>query len=511
MIIAYDLGTGGVKASLYTDELETLAKTFVEYPTYYPTPKRHEQQPEDWWNGVVQSTRTLLEKSGGSADTVQCLSVSGHSLVSVPVDAKGNLLQAQVPIWSDSRAEEQATRFFETIEERQWYMKTGNGFPAPCYSLFKLMWLKENEPELFAAINKVMGSKDYINFRLTGAIATDHSYASGSGAYSLKKRRMKPSYLEVAGIPESIFPDIVPSHTIIGHITPDAAEEIGLPVGTPVACGGVDNACMALGAVGPDEGRVYISLGTSSWIPVNSARPILDFEKKPYVFAHIQEDMYTSAFSIFAGGSSLNWVRNTITHDLRNADNPFQLLDELAATSPAGSNGILFNPSLAGGTSQDKSAHIRGAYLGLHLGTTRQDLVRAAMEGITLNLKLSHDFMLEQVDLSNHLLICGGGGKSRFWLQMFADVFGLEIVKTNIDQDAASLGAAAIAARAIGLWTDYGGINALHRVAHRCRPDADNHHVYQKLLPVFRKSAEYLADVGDLINSEFETQDNKGE
>lgn len=511
MIIAYDLGTGGVKASLYTDALETAAKAFVEYPTYYPTTKRHEQRPEDWWKGVKQSTRMLLEQSGASADAVRCVSLSGHSLVAVPVDAKGNLLQQQVPIWSDSRAEEQAARFFETIEEREWYMKTGNGFPAPCYSLFKLMWLKENEPDLFASIHKVMGSKDYINFRLTGRIATDHSYASGSGGYSLMQKRMKPNYLEVAGIPERIFPDIVSSHTIIGSVTADAAGEIGLPAGTPVACGGVDNACMALGAVGPAEGGVYVSLGTSSWIPVNSARPILDFEKRPYVFAHIQEDMYTSAFSIFAGGSSLNWVRNTVTHDLRNADNPFQLLDELAAASPAGANGILFNPSLAGGTSQDKSPNIRGAYLGLHLGTTRQDLIRSAMEGITLNLKLSHDFMLEQVDLSNHLLICGGGSKSRFWLQMFADVFGVKILKTNIDQDAASVGAAAIAARAIGLWEDYSGIEGLHKVAHECTPDANNHTVYQRLLPVFKRASEYLADVGDMMNNEFVVENNKGE
>ena len=501
MLIAYDLGTGGVKASLYDDRMATLAKSFIEYPTYYPLPKRHEQRPGDWWSAVVASTRSLLRQSGATGDAVRCLALSGHSLVAVPVDRHGAPLQHQVPIWSDSRAEEQAEQFFRKIEERQWYMKTGNGFPAPCYSLFKLMWLRENEPEIFARIHKVMGSKDYVNFRLTGVIATDHSYASGSGGYSLLRKRMKPDYLEAAGIPERIFPEILSPHAVLGGITEEAAGEIGLPAGTPVACGGVDNACMALGAVGATEGRVYTSLGSSSWIPVNSARPILDFAKRPYVFAHIQEDMFTSAFSIFAGGSSLNWVRNTVTHDLRDAENPFRLLDELAAGAPAGSNGVIFNPSLAGGTSQDKSPNIRGAYLGLHLGTTRQDLVRAAMEGITMNLKLAHDFMLEQVDLSDSLLVCGGGGKSRFWLQMFADVFGLKIVKTNIDQDAASLGAAAIAARAAGMWRDYGGLDALHRVEHQCLPDPANREVYRRLLPVFKKTAEYLADVGDMMTA----------
>lgn len=499
MLIAYDLGTGGVKASLHDDDMATLAKTFIEYPTYYPAPKRHEQRPDSWWAGVVASTQSLLRRSGAGKETIRCLALSGHSLVAVPVDGNGTPLQRQVPIWSDSRAEEQAARFFRSVDEQEWYMKTGNGFPAACYSLFKLMWLRDNEPELFSRIHKVMGSKDYVNFRLTGVIATDHSYVSGSGGYDLLRKRMEPAYLAAAGLPERIFPDILSPHTIIGGITDAASAEIGLPAGLPVACGGVDNACMALGAVGAAEGRVYTSLGSSSWIPVNSARPILDFDKRPYVFAHIQEDMFTSAFSIFSGGGSLNWVRNTITHDLRDVENPFRLLDELAASAPAGSNGVIFNPSLAGGTSQDKSPNIRGAYLGLYLGTTRQDLARAAMEGIALNLKLSYDFMREQVALSDRLLICGGGSKSRFWLQMFADVFGVEIVKTTVDQDAASLGAAAVAARAVGLWPDYGGIDALHRVERRCLPDAVNHGVYRRLLPVFRKTAEYLADMGDMM------------
>ncbi len=315
-IIAYDLGTGGVKASLYDGEMRTLFKTFAPYPTAYPAPCMHEQRPEDWWNAVVSSTRSLVEGSGTDPSSIKALALSGHSLVTVPIDRDGRLLADSVPIWSDTRAGLEAEDFFTRIREEDWYLATGNGFPAPCYSIFKLMWTKKHQPELFSRIWKVPGSKDYINFRLTGNCCMDHSYASGTGAYDLAAHRMRADFLEAAGIPAGLFPDIVPSHTVVGTIRPDAAREIGLSEQTLVACGGVDNACMALGAVGTGDGRIYTSLGSSSWVPVNSRKPVLDFRKKPYVFAHIEEGLYTSAFSIFAGGSSFSWAKDVLCKDI---------------------------------------------------------------------------------------------------------------------------------------------------------------------------------------------------
>jgi len=502
--IAYDLGTGGVKASLYDERLQTIQKSFIPYDTYYPGPGMHEQKPEDWWNGVIRSTRFLLDQSGISPEDIQCVALSGHSLVALPVDKNLHVLQERVPIWSDTRAESEAKQFFQRVDEEHWYMTTGNGFPAPCYSLFKLMWLKNQDPVLYQKIYKVMGSKDYINFKLTGQVYTDYSYASGSGAYDLIHSRMRNDFIEEAGLSPDIFPEIVPSHQIIGRITREAAEQTGLREGTLVACGGVDNACMALGAVGAAEGAIYISLGSSSWIPVNSRKPIVDAKKRPYVFAHIEKEMFTSAFSIFSAGSSLRWVRDTICHDI--ADDPavYQIMDEMAAKAPIGSNGIFFNPSLAGGTSQDKSVNIRGAYLGLHLGITREDMIRAAMEGIALNLRLALDSLKAYAPVSHQIRFCGGGSKSSFWMQMFADVFDMEIIKTNIDQDAASLGAAAIAARATGIWRDYSLIESLHRVERRSTPNPEAVAKYERLLPVFEHACQVLADLGDYMKAEMQ-------
>ncbi|GHU68408.1 pentose kinase [Clostridia bacterium] len=496
-IIAYDLGTGGVKASLYDSELNTLAKSFIEYNTIYPAPNVHEQRPLDWWDGVIRSTKVLLETSSTSGSEIGALALSGHSLVTVPVDSSGNLLLDRVPIWSDTTAAEEARDFFRRIDPDRWYMETGNGFPAACYSLFKLNHLKNTDPALFSKIYKVLGSKDYINYKLTGEMATDHSYASGCGGYSLERHDLVLDFFGAAELNPAIFPEIVPSHTMIGKICAAAAAETGLPTGIPVACGGVDNACMALGAVGAEEGKVYLSLGSSSWIPVNSSTPILDSVKKPYVFAHIAEGLYTSAFSIFSGGSSLKWVRDVLCGDIAGEPDAFAKMDALAAASAPGTGGVFFNPSLAGGTSQDKSPNIRGGYIGLSLGTTKEDLIRAAMEGIAMNLKMSYDFLMEKTEPTGGLLICGGGSKSKFWLQLFADIFGVDIIKTNIDQDAASIGAAAIAARACGLWNDYSGIGALHKTELICNPDPNLTALYGKLLSEFAYLSEVLSDAGD--------------
>ncbi|MDD3572432.1 MAG: FGGY family carbohydrate kinase [Eubacteriales bacterium] len=499
-LIAYDLGTGGIKATLHDEALRIIESAFVEYRTHCPSPQRHEQRPEDWWAAVCASTKKLLASSGVPATDVAGAALSGQSLVAIPLDAENAPLLEQVPIWSDTRAQEESKAFFGRVSEAEWYLATGNGFPAPCYSLFKIMWLKKHQPEIFRRTRHFVGSKDYINLKLTGVLRTDRSYASGTGAYHLKREEMWQPCLDAAGIDASLFPERVPSHAIIGRVNGKAARETGLMEGTPVACGAVDNACMALGAVGVQEGGVYVSLGSSSWIPVNSREPVLDPVHKSYVFAHAQEGLYTSAFSIFAGGSSFKWVKETLLSEIADRPDAYDRMGDMASQSPLGAAGVLFNPSLAGGTSQDESMHIRGAFLNLSLGSRREDLIRAAMEGIALNLRSSLLYLKAHTPLSDPILFCGGGAKSPFWMQMFADVFGMNVITTNIEQDAASLGAAAIAARAVGLLEDYQGIPALHETRRAFSWDRDRHAAYLRLHEVFTHASGLLASFGEELH-----------
>lgn len=495
-IMAYDLGTGGIKASLYRADGVQTGRAFVEYSTAYPKPGWHEQRPEDWWQGVCQSTTKLLAESNVPARRIVAVGLSGQSLVAAPLDRGGHLLLDRVPIWSDARATVEAGEFFATVPYEQWYLATGNGDPPETYSVMKLLWLRKHHPGIWERTAKVIGSKDFVNFKLTGEIATDYSYASGSGLFSLADWNYSDALMAAAGIDKCILPPILDSHAVVGKVTKRAAAECGLEAGTLVASGGVDNALMALGARGVGEGRVYTSLGSSSWIAVTSREPILDVKTHPFVFAHAEKGYYTSAVSIFAAGNAYRWAREELCKDL-SGNESYAGMDRFAAASPTGANGVLFNPTLSGGSSQSAGAGLRGSFAGITMSTTRSDLLRAVLEGVAMDLNCyCLNVLRQKTNLEDTMLLCGGGAMSRLWRQIFADVFGMNILKTNIDQDAASLGAAAVACRAAGLWHDYSRIEGLHRIEQLHVPNPENRKCYEHIADVYKAWTQGLADVG---------------
>jgi xylulokinase len=498
-ILAFDLGTGGVKASIYNDVGDSVAECFVSYETYYPQSGFHEQNPEEWWQAVVSSTRNLLLLPGVEVNEIICIAVSGHSLGVIPIGKKGELLSTAVPIWSDFRAVEQAKVFFKDISREEWYLTTGNGFPAHLYSVFKLIWLKDHFPELYEKSAKFIGTKDYINYRLTGKLFTDFSYASGSGVYDLKAWKYQSEYIDNSEISADKFPEIVPSTEIIGTLLPDIARQLGLNETIKVACGGVDNSCMALGAGCVDEGMAYTSLGSSAWIAVSGKDPIVDSQKKPYVFTHCVPGMFVSSVGVFSAGSSFRWMRDTVCLNLLNEKEPYDEMTKLAAQSPIGSKKLLFNPSLAGGSSLDKSPNIKGGFIGLQLGHTQGDLVRAVMEGISLSLRIGLDVMQSYTPFTEDMLIVGGGGRSQFWRSLLADIYNKNVIETNVGQDAGSLGAAAVAAVGIGLWKDFSIVPQLHKEKSRISPTVQNTQKYEIILGLFKHLADVQADIGDLI------------
>lgn len=171
-IIAYDLGTGGIKASLYNKEGNSLESTFLAYDTYFPKENYHEQRPEDWWNAIIATSKALIEKTKVNVNEIIALAISGHSLGAVPIGKDGSLLKEYTPIWSDKRAVDQSQEFFKTTDYEKWYLKTGSGFPSECYSIFKMMWYRETDLEMYEKIDKVIGTKDYCNYKFTGRLYT---------------------------------------------------------------------------------------------------------------------------------------------------------------------------------------------------------------------------------------------------------------------------------------------------------------------------------------------------
>jgi xylulokinase len=504
-IIAYDLGTGGNKASLYNTDGECLSALFVSYPTRYPRTGWHEQKPMDWWEAVVESTGALLNSVSVDRRDIECCAISGHSLGVVPLDRSGTLLRESTPIWSDTRAVEQAERFFRAVDEGRWYKTTGNGFTRQLYSIFKIMWYRDNEPTMFKNIDKVVGTKDFINYRLTGKIVTDYSYASGSGVYDLTGWDYDQELIDASSVPREMLPEIVPSTEVIGELTPAAAEDLNLPTSVKVVAGGVDNSCMALGARNIEEGRVYNSLGSSSWIAVSSEKPLLDEKSRPFVFTHVIPRMFSSATSIFSAGSSFRWVRDTLFRGLveqgeRDDVDAYDIMTAEAMSSPVGSNWLMFNPTMAGGTPRDASPHIRGAFMGLDLSHTQADVIRATMEGIAMGLRMALDALRDLTPLSDEMTLVGGGSASKLWRQIIADVYGMKIVKTNIDQQAAALGAAAVAAVGSGMWSNFSRIDEIHEIESVEDPIPQNQELYNDLLPIYSRACKHLSEIGDSID-----------
>ena len=503
-VLAYDFGTGGIKASVYRPDGTCLASHFATYETQYPKPGWHEQDVEDWWRATVEATRRLMREWEGSADSIAAIGISGHSLSLVPLDDEGNLLRQNAIIWSDSRPDTQPQQFFEKVSEEEWYLATGNGFPASLYTVFKIMWLRDHEPEVFDRLHVVLGSKDYINYRMTGVIKTDYSYASGCGAWDLNHWRYSEKLLDAARLEDSVFPAAVASSETIGCLTGEAAEQLGLSTGVRVIAGGVDNSCMALGARAYRDGDVYNSMGSSSWIAVTDGKPLLDVASRPYVFAHVVPEKYTSALGVFSTGSSFRWLREQLCTNLDAAAaekdiSTFELMLELAQASPIGANGVMFLPTMAGGSSLDPSQNVRGAFVQLDLGSTQGDLCRAAAEGIAMSQAVALGTLASLASLRDEILAVGGGARSDFWMQMYADMYNTRMVRSQVGQQAAALGAAAAAFVGLGEWQDYSPIGGIHQVNDTSVPIAENTRAYAKRIPIFRELNRHLSDIGDQI------------
>jgi xylulokinase len=260
---------------------------------------------------------------------------------------------------------------------------------------------------------------------------------------------------------------------------------------------------MAAGAGCVEDGMAYTSLGTSSWIAVTSKKPVLNYETKPYVFAHLIKGMYTSALSIFSGGNTYRWVRNTLCPDLLEKEkaggrDAYTVMDALAAESTVGANGLFFVPTLAGGASMDKSPNARGSITGLDLIHTRADIVRATLEGVCLGLRVALDELRANVKLQNEMLIVGGGSKSPYWRQLFADIYGMNITESVVGENAGSLGAMACAAIGAGIWKDFKPLIGLNKPVKTLRPNEENKALYSgKIYQKFRKLNSYMSEFAE--------------
>lgn len=484
-LIAHDLGTSGDKATLFTSDGELVRSVTYAYDTHFFNSTWSEQDPEDWWKAVCGNNRRLLE--GMDKSKVAGMAFSGQMMGCVVVDRAGKPLRPAI-IWADQRSQEQEKHIREKIDEEEFYRIVGHKISAS-YSIEKLMWIRDNEPDIYKDTYKMLQPKDYIICRLTGEFLTDYTDASGTNCLDLNSLSWSGRILGLAGIGEEKLPRACPSTHVAGEITASMAEECGLAAGTPVIIGGGDGVCAAVGAGSVREGDAFNYLGSSSWVALTSAKPIFDPGMRTYNWAHMVPGMYSPNGTMQAAGNSYQFIRRTICKDLeQEAPNKgvsvYELMNREVELSPPGANGLLYLPYILGERSPRWNTNARGAFVGLKMEHTRGDMLRATVEGIMMNLCIILDVFRKDMEITE-LNVIGGLAKGDPVRHILADIYGVKARRLNWLDEATSMGAAVCAGVGVGVLEDFTAIDRFVKVDDVTLPDMENHKKYAELRKYF--------------------------
>lgn len=435
MFIGIDLGTSSVKLVLFDGEsiVRTVRKS---YPLFHPRDGWSEQNPEDWYAAVLSGIGELLH--GIQAEQVAAISFSGQMHGLVALDADGKVIRRAI-LWNDGRCEQQVRYLNEEIGEDFLIAHTGNiafaGFTAP-----KLLWMRENEPDLFAKIKKIMLPKDYIAYRLTGRAATDVTDASGTLLFDVKNRRWSQGMCDVCGISQDILPDVLESYETSGTVPAQVCGMFGLRPDTRVVIGAGDNAASGVGVGALSDGECNLSLGTSGTMLV-ACKQYLELPNHAiHFFCHANGEYHALACILSAASADEWWIKSILNSD-------FQY--EEAKVSALGTNRVFFLPYLAGERSPHNDTGLRGAFFGISNQTTREDMTLAVMEGVAFAFRDNLEIMRRAGIPVHRATVCGGGAASSLWRKILCNVLGIPLQYAQ-GQDAAALGAALLAAHGCG-------------------------------------------------------------
>jgi xylulokinase len=492
-ILAHDLGTTGNKASLFDEQGKVCASSLSVYGTEYPRPNWVEQNPEDWWKAVCASTKELLSVSKVTPKQIACITFSGQMMGCVVLDRKARPIRNAL-IWADTRAIPEAEQMIAKVGMKNAYRITGHR-ASSSYSAAKIMWVRDHQPEIFSEAHKFVNAKDFIVARLTGVFATDFSDASSTNLYDLETYEWSPTMLEASGLDRSILPDLHESTDVVGQVLASVADEVGVAAGTPVVIGGGDGCCAAAGAGVVREGSAYNYLGSSSWIAIASRQPIFDPSMRTFTWAHMMRGMYSPCGTMQAAGGSYQWLRDIFCQQEKEAAerlkvSPYELMNLQAEKSKPGANGLLYFPYLLGERAPRWNPDARAVYFGLNMGHTRADIIRATLEGITLNLKVILDAFCQQGAQIEAMRVIGGGASGRTWRQIMADIYGIPIRRPALLAEATSFGAALAGGIGVGIYKDWSLAETLTPIVDELQPNTQLAAQYEKLYKIFNRAYE---------------------
>ena len=495
-LLGIDLGTTGVKAALFAaDDGRTLSSAFIDYTLLHPQIGWAEQNPADWWQATVTAIRTCLVggvRNNVQPEDVRGIGLSGHMHGVVLLDEENRVLRPCI-IWADQRSEAQCRWITERVGAARLIELVSN--PAlPGFSAPKLLWIRDNEPEIFARARKMLLPKDYIRFRLTGELAIEISDAAGTCLLDVKNGRWSREVLEALEIDPELLPPVIGADTVAGTITEEVAALTDLLPGTPVAGGGADNACAAVGNGVVRPGLALVSIGTSGVVLAYASTPQVDMSgpvPRVHTFNHAVAQAWYLMGVTQGAGLSLRWVRDNIGLPERALErwtglDAYELLSKEAESVPAGSDGLLFLPYLQGERTPHLDPYARGGWIGLTASHDRRHLIRSVLEGVAFSLKDCSTIIQGQGLPIEQVRVTGGGAKSPLWRQIIADVLGVELVTTNATEGPA-FGAALLAGVASGHYASVQqACEATVRVMERTEPRPEVERIYAQAYETYK-------------------------
>jgi xylulokinase len=472
-VLGIDVGTSGTRAVIVDADGAVVASAIEEHvPFASPHDGWAEQDPGDWWRACAVAVRAALAGTGTRPDAIAAVGLSGQMHGAVLLGEAGDVLRPSL-IWCDQRTGPQCRAIGAQIGEKRLIELTSN--PAlTAFTLPKLLWVREHEPETWLQVSSVVLPKDYVRLRLTGEHATDVADASGTLLLDVANRRWSTAMLDAMEVDEEILPRVYESHEITGRVSAEGARATGLAEGTPVVAGAGDQAAGAVGMGVVRPGVVSTTIGTSGVVFAATDRPTRDPRGRLHSFCHAIPDRWHVMGVTQAAGLSLQWFKERFGAGAAADDgrDPYERLFDEASAAPPGADGVLWAPYLLGERTPHLDPDVRAALVGLTASHGRAHIIRAILEGVAFSLRDSLTIFDELAIPVTAIRLGGGGARSPLWQQIQADVYGLE-VETLAAEEGAAYGAAILAGVGVGVWPSVDeASDAVVRVARRVAPEA---------------------------------------
>ncbi|MFX0020871.1 MAG: FGGY-family carbohydrate kinase [Candidatus Hermodarchaeota archaeon] len=492
-VAALDLGTTGCRTFIFDLSGTIIASDYQEWQSYYPSPSFVEQDANVWWNSIKITIENAIKKSGIDKTDIVSLSVTNQRETIVPVDNDGNPLHNAL-VWQDRRTIDQVEYIKNKIGIDKIYETTGLTID-PYFSATKILWFKDEKPEIYKKAHKFLLVSDFIIHKLTGNFITDFSNASRTMLFDINKLQYSDDIASELEIDLDKMPDALKSGVDIGEIETD---DTFFDKKTLVITGAGDQQSAALGVGVVSPGDIKCTTGTGSFILAYLSKPNFDPMKRVLCSCHAIPGVWVQEASIFTTGAVLRWFRDQIgnaeSNMVQEGQDPYDLITAEAKKSSVGANGLLLIPHFIGSGAPHWNPHAKGIIFGLALGHERKDLYRAVLEGVAYEIRKNIEVFKELGIEPKELMLTGGGSRSDFWNQIYADVLGITCVR-NIVEEATSLGVAILAASGAGIFADIAkAAESLCKVDKKWQPNNERHKLYENYY-------RFSYDMYEIINS----------